>query len=78
MEAAQKLFASRGIEFTPEEMKSIASALRASEPSGELSAEDLEDVAGGVALETIVAVAKIVACAVKVVNFIGKRCGWWE
>lgn len=78
MEAAQKLFASRGIEFTMDEIKAIAAGLRATESNGELSAEDLEDVAGGVSLGTIAAVAKIVACGVKVVNFIGKRCGWWE
>ena len=78
VEAAQKVFASRGIEFSLEEVEAIAAGLRATEANGELSAEDLDDVAGGVTLVTILAVVKIVAGVVTIVNFVGKRCGWWK
>ena len=79
MEAAQTVFASRGIKFTMDEMKAITAALRATESNGELSADDLEDVAGGGAVLTAAgAIAGIISCAVAVVDFVGKRCGWWK
>ena len=77
MEAAREVFASRSIEFTTEEIEAITASLRASEGSNELSENDLDTVAGGV-LVTLASVVSIVAGAVGVLNFVGKRCGWWK
>ena len=77
-EAAQAVFASRDIDFTLDEVKEIGSALNAMNATDELSADHLDSVSGGGALATAAAVAKIIVCGVKVVNFIGKRCGWWS
>ena len=44
----------------------------------ELNEETLEDVDGGVALATVVSVVKIAAGTVTIVNFVGKRAGWWD
>lgn len=78
VEAAQAVFASKGIEFTLEEVKQIGAGLRAACGDEELSADDLDAVAGGIALATVVAVVKIVAGCVTIVNFVGKRAGWWS
>ena len=77
-EAAQLLFASRGIEFSLEEVKQIGAGLKAKLSGDELNAEDLDAVAGGVALATVASVVTIIAGGVKIVDFIGKRAGWWK
>ena len=77
-EAAQAVFASRDIEFTLEEVKQIGVGLRTELGGDELSADDLDAVAGGVALATVAAVVKIIAGGVTIINFIGKRAGWWK
>ena len=58
VEAAQKVFAARGIEFTLDEVKAIAAGLKANAANGELSENDLEDVAGGVGI--LAAIASVV------------------
>lgn len=78
VEDAQTLFASKGVEFTLDEVKQIGAGLKAACSDEELDAEDLDAVAGGVALATVVAVVKIVAGTVTIVNFVGKRAGWWS
>ena len=77
-EAAQELFASRGVDFTMEEIIQIGEGLKAASLEGELDAADLDAVAGGIALETVAAVVSIVAGGVTIVDFIGKRAGWWK
>ncbi len=77
-EAAQTVFASRDIDFTLEEVKAIGAGLNTMGATDELSADALDTVAGGVALETIATVVGIIAGGVKIVDFIGKRCGWWK
>ena len=78
-EAAQALFAARGVEFTLEEVKQIGAGLKAAaEANGELSADDLEAVAGGIALTTVAAVVSIISGCVTIVDFVGKRAGWWK
>ena len=76
-EAAQALFASKDIAFTLEEVKQIGAGLRAA-CSDELSAEDLDAVAGGSVLATVAAVVSIIAGCVKILDFVGKRAGWWK
>ena len=44
----------------------------------ELDMETLEDVDGGVALATVAAVVSIAAGGVTIVDFVGKRVGWWD
>ena len=79
VEAAQKVFATRGIEFTLDEVKAIASGLKATNESGELTDSDLENVAGGVGvLAAIASVVGIISGIVSVVDFAGKRFGWWK
>ena len=77
-EAAQELFASRGIEFTLEEVKQIGAGLKTKLGGDELDADALDAVAGGIALTTIAAVVTIVSGTVTVVDFVGKRAGWWK
>ncbi|MDO4744799.1 MAG: hypothetical protein Q4A86_05405 [Clostridia bacterium] len=77
-EAAQALFASKGIEFTLDEVRQIGAGLRATLNGEELDIEDLEAVAGGSALGTVASVVSIVSGVVSVVDFIGKRFGWWK
>ena len=77
-EAAQTLFASRGVEFTLEEIIQIGAGLRASSSESELDDADLDAVVGGSVLATVASVISIVAGSVKVVDFIGKRAGWWK
>lgn len=77
-EAAQALFASKDIQFTLEEVKQIGSGLCAVAAGDELSADDLDAVAGGIALTTVAAVVSIIAGCVTIVDFIGKRAGWWN
>lgn len=77
-EAAQALFAAQGVEFTMEEIRQIGAGLKAACSDGELDDTDLDAVSGGIALATVVSVVKIVAGTITIVNFIGKRAGWWE
>ena len=77
-EAAQAVFSSHDIDFTLDEVKEIGAAMNAMDATDELSVDHLDAVSGGGALATAAAVAKIIVCGVKVVNFIGKRCGWWS
>ena len=77
-EAAQALFAAQGVEFTMEEIAQIGAGLKTACSDGELDDTDLEAVSGGIALETIAAVVSIVAGGVTIVDFIGKRAGWWK
>ena len=76
-EDAQMVFASEGIEFTLEEVKAIGAGLRAQCSEGELAEDELLLVNGGLSLATVYAVVKIVYGTVKIVNFVGKRAGWW-
>lgn len=76
-EEAQMVFASEGIEFTLEEVKAIGAGLRAQCAEGELAEDELLLVNGGLSLATVYAVVKIVYGTVKIVNFVGKRAGWW-
>ncbi len=77
-EAAQAVFASRDIDFTLDEVKAIGAGLNAMGATDELSADALDAVVGGVTLATVAAVIKIIAGGVTIVNFVGKRCGWWD
>ena len=76
-EAAQALFASKDIEFTLEEVKQIGAGLCAVAAGDELSADDLDAVAGGSVLATVATVVSIIAGCVKIIDFVGKRAGWW-
>ncbi len=44
----------------------------------ELDLENLDEVDGGVALTTVASVVSIVAGGVTIVDFVGKRAGWWK
>jgi predicted ribosomally synthesized peptide with nif11-like leader len=77
-EAAQALFASRGVEFTLEEITQIGAGLKACISEDELSDADLNAVSGGIALATVASVVSIISGGVAVVDFIGKRVGWWK
>ena len=76
-EEAQMVFASEGIEFTLEEIKQIGAGLRAQGGEGELAEEDLVLVAGGW-LGTVASVVGIISGVVGIVDFVGKRAGWWK
>lgn len=76
-EEAQKVFAAQGIEFTLEEIKQIGAGLRAQGGEGELAEEDLVLVAGGW-LGTVASVVGIISGVVGIVDFVGKRAGWWK
>lgn len=76
-EEAQMVFASEGIEFTLEEVKAIGAGLRAQGVEGELAEEDLVLVAGGW-LGTVASVVGIISGVVGIVDFVGKRAGWWK
>ena len=67
-----------GIPESLEEIKQIGAGLKAKLSGDELNAEDLDAVAGGVALATVASVVTIIAGGVKIVDFIGKRAGWWK
>ena len=77
-EEAQAVFASADIDLTLEEVKAIGAGLKAQTSDGELSADELDAVAGGIALATVAAVVKIIAGTITIVNFVGKRAGWWK
>lgn len=78
VESAQAVFASKGIEFTLDEVKQIGAGLKAKFDGDELSADDLEVVVGGSVLGTIAAVVGIISGVVTIVDFFGKRFGWWK
>ena len=69
-EEAQKLFASRGIDFTLEEVKAIAAGVQSE--NGELGEDDLEAVSGGSVLATIGAVVGIVGGVVSIIDKVRK------
>ncbi len=69
-EAAQKLFASKGVEFTLEEVKAIAAGVQAE--NGELSEDDLEAVSGGVSLKDVDTIVKIINGVVTIIDKIRK------
>ena len=77
-EAAQTLFASRGVEFTLEEIVQIGAGLKACNSEDELNDADLDTVSGGIALATVAAVVSIISGGVAIVDFVGKRAGWWK
>ncbi|MBQ9716426.1 MAG: hypothetical protein IJV76_00370 [Clostridia bacterium] len=58
--------------------KNMIEEIREEAVAEELDLETLDEVDGGVALTTVVSVVKIVAGGVTIVNFVGKRAGWWE
>jgi predicted ribosomally synthesized peptide with nif11-like leader len=60
-EAALKLFADNGIDITTEELAEIKSSATAQDELGE---EDLEDVAGGIAISALTAAGAL-------------ALGWW-
>ena len=69
-EEAQKIFASKGIDFTLEEVKAIALGV---EKGDELGEEELEAVSGGsITLAGIWTVVKIVGGVVTIVDTIRK------
>ena len=77
-EEAQKLFASRNIVFTLDEVKALGAALRNHAENGEIDDELLDQIVGGVALTTVATCFSIAAGAVTIIDFIGKRCKWWK
>ena len=46
--------------------------------TAELDLETLDEIDGGVTLATVASVVTIVAGGVKIVDFVGKRAGWWN
>ena len=77
-EAAQALFAAQGVEFTMDEIAQIGAGLKAACSDSKLDDTDLDAVSGGSVLGTVATVVSIVAGGVKIVDFIGKRAGWWK
>jgi len=77
-EEAQKIFASRNIVFSLDEVKALGAALRSHTENGEIDDKLLAQISGGVAITTVAACFSIAAGAVTVVDFIGKRCKWWK
>ena len=69
-EEAQKVFASKGIDYSIEEVKAIAAGIQGDD--GELSEENLEAVAGGSVLATIAGVVKIVDGIVGTISIVKK------
>jgi len=77
-EEAQQVFASRSIHFTLDEVKAIGASLRTCAENGEIDDELLDQISGGIALSTVGAVVTIAASTIKIVDFAGKRLGWWK
>lgn len=71
-EDVQKLFGDNGVELSLEDVKAIGKALdRMDAQSGELAEEDLQEVAGGVAISSVIigTIATIVGTAGAAVGF---------
>jgi len=77
-EEAQQVFASRNILFSLDEVKAIGTSLRLHAENGEIDDELLNQISGGVALSTVAAAVSIAASTIKIVDFAGKRLGWWK
>ena len=77
-EEAQQVFASRNILFSLDEVKAIGTSLRLHAENGEIDDELLNQISGGVTLSTVAAAVSIAASTIKIVDFAGKRLGWWK
>ena len=71
-EEAQKLFASKGIEFSLEEVKAIAKSLQVKAENSELSEDDLEAVSGGYFSTIAIAVGPLAMIA----SHIARKWKW--
>lgn len=76
-EDVQKAFAEKGVELTLEEVKLMGQMLASEKGNEELDADQLDAVAGGIALATITAIIGGIALIIDVGTDHRKRYGKW-
>ena len=77
VEDAKKFLASKGVDVTDEELQAIhAEIQKQTSESDELNEDQLENVAGGVAISTVISVATAVVSAVPTVVSLFKKIKW--
>jgi len=68
---------SKGLDMTMDEFKQVIDVTKALKPGEELSEEDLEQVAGGFAICTAIAVTAGVTTFACAVDEYADKKGWW-
>lgn len=76
-EDVQKAYAEKGVEFSIDEVKAMGQMLAADSGEAELDANQLDAVAGGIALATITAIVGAVALVVDVGTYHRQKYGRW-
>ena len=76
-EDVQKAFADKGVELTMDEVKLMGQMLTSEKNDGELNADQLDAVAGGIALATISAIIGGIAVIIDIGTDHRKRYGKW-
>ena len=75
-EDVQKLYAEKGVDLTLDEVK-LMGAMLSSEDGDEVSDEQLDSVAGGIALTTVTAIIGGVAVLIDIGTYHKQKYGKW-
>ena len=73
----QKAYAEKGVELSIEEVKVMGQMLAADSGESELNADQLDAVAGGIALATISAIVGAVTLVVEIGTYHRQKYGRW-
>ena len=77
IEDAQKFLASKGVDVTDEDLQAIRAEIqKQTSESDELNDDQLENVAGGVAVSTVIGIVSTVISAVPTVVELFKKIKW--
>ena len=76
-EAVQALYAEKGVDLTLDEVKLMGKLIAEQGEQDELTVDDLEDVAGGIAITTVTAIIGLTAVIIDIGTYHKKKYKKW-